>query len=421
VVDPLDAARMGARKANYAVRPRRPPARRDRLNRYLENENHRTLRDVDTGFSAHQLYSACRLETTHHFLADDTHCTDLEGTGFLVEFPTGDNRLGLVTNRHLADAVFYNELENPGSVIRSIKLQWWQSKELRCEHTINEPTPFYHSDPLIDVAVVPIGSKPAAPLEATGEYYGDMAKFIAENSPTQITLNHAISWEMLLECEKSWPQLQPGEFVVFPGYPIWYDQLQIRPVMRSGLLASDPQTDYRSGKGKPTKDDSSHQVLFDAFSTTGNSGSPVYVAQRGMPPIDILMPTGDGNTAAQAQLRSKNYHRSFLIGINASHYNETGIPQHNEHAGLSRMHKLSVIMDILRANQAPHGPDSRHMSLSIRIPDESKSKVATAIRNQSIMALRQEGKSMRAIAAEVGCSASTVGKVIKQHASNVTA
>jgi len=79
------------------------------------------------------------------------------------------------------------------------------------------------------------------------------------------------------------------------------------------------------------------------------------------------------------------------------------------------MHKLSVITDILRDNQAPHGTDSRHMSLLIRIPDGLKKKTATAIRDQTVMALRQEGKSFRAIAAEVGCSPSTVSRVIKRH------
>jgi DNA-binding CsgD family transcriptional regulator len=374
---------------------------------------------MDTGFGASQLYSACRLEMAHHFPNDGTHCTDLKGTGFLVEFPTGDNRLGLVTNRHLADAVFYNELENKGSTLKSIKMQWWQSKEVRCEHIITDPKPLYHSDPLLDVAVIPFASKPGAPLEATAEIYGDIAKFIAENSPTEITLNHGISWEMLLECEKLWPQLQPGEFVVFPGYPIWYDQLQIRPVMRSGVIASDPQTNYRSGTGELTKEDSNHQVLFDAFSTSGNSGSPVYVAQRGMPPINLLIPAGDGKTAAQAQIGSTNYRQSFLIGINASHYNDSGIPRQNEHAGLSRMHKLAVIMDILRGNQAPHSTDSRHMSIVIRIPEGSQRKAAIAIREQSIMALRQEGKSNRAIADELGCSASTVSRVVKRLSSTV--
>ncbi|MCT7661013.1 helix-turn-helix domain-containing protein [Mycobacterium deserti] len=365
---------------------------------------------MDTGFSARQLYSACRLEATHYFPDDGSHCCDLKGTGFIVGFPTGDDRMGLVTNRHIADAVFYNEVDNRGSKIQSIKIQWWQSTQLRCEYVIANPEPLYHPDPLLDVAVIPVASKPGEFLEATGEIYGDMAKFMAENSPTEITLNHAIGWEMLVECERLWPRIQPGDFVVFPGYPQWYDQLQIRPVMRSGLIASDPQTDYRSDKGAPTKEDSSHQVLFDAFSTAGNSGSPVYVAQRGM---KMLLPTGDGKTAAQ--MISSDYHQSFLIGINASHFNDTGIPRRNEHAGLSRMHKLSVIMDILRANQAPHGPDSRKMSLTIPIPDAAKPKAAAAVREQSIMALRREGKSQKAIAAEVGCSTSTVSRVIKKH------
>ncbi|MCU8692620.1 hypothetical protein [Mycobacteroides abscessus] len=326
---------------------------------------------MDTGFGTQELYSACRLQTTHHFVDGGSHCTDLKGTGFLVEFPTGDNRIGLVTNRHLADAVFHNDVDNHGSVVTSIKLQWWQSKDLRCELTINNPMPFYHSDPLIDVAIIPVVAKSKQKLQATGEYYGDdINKFMTENAYPNLTFNHAISWEMLQESEKLWPQLQPGEFVVFPGYPVWHDKLQIRPVMRSGLLASDPQTDYRSEEGKPTKDDSSHQVLFDAFSTSGNSGSPVFVAQRGIPPSDLLIPIGDG-MANHIQIGSPNYHRSFLIGINASHYNETGIPQHNEHAGLSRMHKLSAIMDILRDNHAPHDIEVRGIRLVIPVPDGS--------------------------------------------------
>lgn len=365
---------------------------------------------VDTGFSARQLYTACRLEATHYFPTDGSHCCDLEGTGFLVEFPTGDSRMGLVTNRHIADAVFYNEVENRDSQLQSIKIQWWQSTQLRCEHVITDPQPLYHSDPLLDVAVIPVVSKPGEFLEATGEIYGDIAQFMAENSPTEIRLNHAISWEMLLECERLWPRIQPGDSVVFPGYPKWYDQLQIRPVMRSGLIASDPQTDYRSDKGAPTKEDSSHQVLFDAFSTAGNSGSPVYVAQRG---ITFTISTGVGTPAVQMQ--SSNYHQSFLIGINASHFNDTGIPRRNEHAGLSRMHKLSVIMDILRANQAPHGDDSRRMNLKVRAPGTTKRNVVAAIRDQSIMALHQEGKSQKEIATQVGCSTSTVSRVIKKH------
>lgn len=304
---------------------------------------------MDTGFGAQQLYSACRIEATHYFPADGTVCTPVEGTGFLVQFPTGDGRLALVTNRHIAESAFLNE-EDKGSVIKSAKVQWWQTRHLRCEHVINDPVPLYHSDPLIDIAVIPLNYSAEEPLEATGEYYGDVDKFKANNRET-ITLEHAVRWEDLLQSEALWPQLEPGEFVVFPGYPEWHDKLQIRPVMRSGLIASDPQTDYRSEPGEPTRFDNSHQVLFDAFSTKGNSGSPVYVAQRSIPPTPVVVPTDDGNTAVQGHFLFPNHHPSFLIGINATHYNATGIPRPNEHAGLSRFHKVSAIMDILRANQ----------------------------------------------------------------------
>jgi AraC-like DNA-binding protein len=373
---------------------------------------------MDTGFSAQQLYSACRVIATHHYPEDGVECSPpLSGTGFLVEFPTGDSRLGLVTNRHIADAVFNDANEYAGTAIKSIELQWWQSSVLRLQHVIEKPMPLYHSDPLIDAAVVPITSEPDAPIDITGELYDDVEIFISDNSDEKLVFNHALSWEHLLECETLWPLLEPGEFVAFPGYPVWYDRLQIRPVMRSGTIASDPQTDYRSDEGEATAKDSSHQVLFDAYSTSGNSGSPVYVAQRGFPPMEFEMPIGDGKTGVRTQLGFRGYHRSFLIGINASHYNDTGILRHNEHAGLSRMHKLSVIMDILRANQTPHGPESRVIRVAVPVPAGSRRKATKAARvrrDEIIRHLRREGKSLKAIAAEVGCSASTVGRVVRK-------
>lgn len=356
---------------------------------------------------------------THHYLADGIECEPHYGTGFLVEFPTGDGRLGLVTNRHLADLTFReDEPENEGTVLKSALVQWWQSKNLRCEHTITQPEPLYHPDPLIDVAIIPIVPKNDAPPIAVAEYFGDLAKFIATNSSIEITLEHAISWANLLECEMLWPQLEPGVLVAFPGYPLWYDRLQIRPVMRSGLIASDPQTDYRSGEGDPTRKDSSHQVLFDAFSTNGSSGSPVFASQRGMPPIKFLVPNGGGRTAVESEFGTRNYYRSFLIGINASHYNDSGIPRPNEHVGLSRLHKLSVIMDILRQNQAPHTSDARRMEIRIRIPDEMRRNPSKAVRDKQILILHQEGKTQRAIATEVGCSPSTVGRVLNRSGAN---
>jgi hypothetical protein len=35
--------------------------------------------------------------------------------------------------------------------------------------------------------------------------------------------------------------------------------------------------DYRYTDGPPTPDDGNQQIIFDAFSTSGNSGSPVFL------------------------------------------------------------------------------------------------------------------------------------------------
>lgn len=83
---------------------------------------------MTTGFNANQLYSACSLTLTHHFPFDGTEGKPIDGTGFLVEFPTGDSRLGLVTNRHLAEPEFYDP-EDTGQRLKLLTLQWWKDKD----------------------------------------------------------------------------------------------------------------------------------------------------------------------------------------------------------------------------------------------------------------------------------------------------
>ncbi|MGW4100837.1 S1 family peptidase [Mycobacterium sp. NPDC004974] len=322
---------------------------------------------MDTGFSTNTLYTACRLSLTHHYTHGDTRTSGF-GTGFLVEFPSPDNRVALVTNRHVVDLGWADPAKE-GTLVEEIKLQWWQSTSLRLEHTITEPAPLFHDDPSIDVAIIPIASKPDTPIEIFGTFYGDVSKWAAGADENTLTFYHALSWEYLLECEQLWPQIQPGDFVAFPGYPIWYDRLQIRPVLRSGMIASDPQTDYRLTEGDPKVRDGNQQVLFDAFSTGGNSGSPVYVAQQGLPPFEVNIPQGSEKPPAKGKMSFTNYRRCFLIGINMGHINDVESERPNDHAGLSRMHKLSAIMDILRANATPHSSDARR--INVRIPTET--------------------------------------------------
>jgi hypothetical protein len=235
----------------------------------------------------------------------------------------------------------------------------WSSDRFRLHLTIKDPKPLFHEDNSIDVSILPIG--PAFPTATTfATIYDSIDKLIPDPNAIGILFKHAMSWDFLLKCETLWPEVKPGDFVVFPGYPKWFDKLETRPVFRSGMIASDPQREYRQREGEPTNHDGNQQVLFDAFSTSGNSGSPVFVAQRGIPPIDLQM-----TQTQTVRMKSVPYHQSFLIGINAGHFNDTDSDRANDHAGLSRMHKISAIMEILRANTVPSDEVS---TASILIP-----------------------------------------------------
>jgi hypothetical protein len=321
---------------------------------------------MDTGFEKWHLYTACKLAFTHYYEPGETH-TKTYGTGFLTQFPPGDSRIAIVTNRHLTDLPWAKP-ECDGAVLESVEIEFWQSESFRLRYKTDKVAPLFHEDKSIDVSVVPIG--PAFEADATEvTLYDSIDKFMPDPSVPGVLFKHAMSWDYLLKCEEMWADLTPGEFVVFPGYPKWFDKLQSRPVFRSGMIASDPQRDYRQREGDTTNLDGNEQVLFDAFSTSGNSGSPVFVAQKGMPPIDLRMKLGGNDSAPgqAAKLEFQPYRRSFLIGINAGHFNDTDSERPNDHAGLSRMHKLSAVMEILRANTEPNEQVS---TATILVPKE---------------------------------------------------
>jgi hypothetical protein len=110
--------------------------------------------------------------------------------------------------------------------------------------------------------------------------------------------------------------IQAGELVYFPGYPAWYDHNGTRPIMRTGAIVSDPRSDYRRTDGEPNATDGNSQLLFDAFSTSGNSGSPIFVSRRGFRVGDGLHYSGDTREA-------------HLIGINAGHIRD----ERSQHVG----------------------------------------------------------------------------------------
>lgn len=114
----------------------------------------------------------------------------------------------------------------------------------------------------------------------------------------------------------------PGDLVFFSGYPATHDKLDNRPILRSGVIASDPRFNY-SNTGIFEGD----RVAYEAMSTPGSSGSPVYSPARGY----------HGGQFSRGNL---------LVGINAGHIQT----EFGSHSGMSYFIKSTVIRQMLSEN-----------------------------------------------------------------------
>lgn len=117
-----------------------------------------------------------------------------------------------------------------------------------------------------------------------------------------------------------------SEFIVFPGYPMWHDRYENRPIIRSGIVSSDPVTNY-SG---PTDTPGARRIAFEGFPFEGSSGSPVFSLPFGLN-------AGPGVSGI-------SFRHQRLIGINLGHETDgkTGL-----HSGISRMIKSTVIIELI--------------------------------------------------------------------------
>jgi hypothetical protein len=118
--------------------------------------------------------------------------------------------------------------------------------------------------------------------------------------------------------------LEPYDDVAFTGFPSPHDKLAGRPIVRSGKIASDPKFNYSwcaEHKGEC--------VAYEAFSSSGASGSPVFAPPRGM--------------ADRPDLRPRH---GYLVGINAGHVTDS--ERYDSHSGISYFYKSTVILKILR-------------------------------------------------------------------------
>lgn len=133
--------------------------------------------------------------------------------------------------------------------------------------------------------------------------------------------------------------LEWGAQVTFASFQAWHDQRSHKPIVRNGILASDPADEYSSGQI-----DRERIHLLEAMSFAGSSGCPVFANARGIP-VDSTLSGGDFRPAK-------------IIGIMAGHFPVSKSFQASSassallHSGLSYCHKASVIGDLIRGEIA---------------------------------------------------------------------
>ena len=256
------------------------------------------------------LYSAYRIEAT--FVNSAGGPITGSGTGFWVH--NVDTKSALVTNRHVLDPAYRNP-KYQGYKLQKLIVSGKDTDsstelpDIQQTVEILEPNISYSHHPENDVACVT----------------NPMVKVLSGNAEARV--HFSIPHDFLATREDFESKFSICDFVAFPGYPEWYDIRQQRPVLRIGAIASDPRYDYSR-----LATDMGECIAYEAFSTSGNSGSPVFALEKGPKP--------------GAGIKFPGFREVKMIGINAGHLKTSD----GAHIGASFMYKSCAIIDIIEGN-----------------------------------------------------------------------
>jgi Trypsin-like peptidase domain len=205
------------------------------------------------------LYSAYRVSTCH--LAPDGSEKVIHGTCFHVK---ADERLFLITNRHNVD-LSYKDQKYVGYRWNDVQVSGYCNNDDYFEFSFTEHALHFSmpQNPAEDVFVFEI---PKTPIrfrrrKKPGE---DPNKKTEKFEPV------TLGFEMLAT-EEDMKRLSPGSPVLLPSYSAHYDLSSERPVMRGGIVSSDPESNYQTESQEPAR-----RVLYQTQSTEGASGGPVF-------------------------------------------------------------------------------------------------------------------------------------------------
>ncbi|MEV7630394.1 serine protease [Actinoplanes sp. NPDC089786] len=256
-------------------------------------------------FTTDHLYAASRVQATFR---DGSGESSFLGTGVILRGRSG--ALRFVTNRHVVDRAAY--LDGASSLkLTKLLVKLWQ----RAEDVSTVPNASW-----IDVGL------PDMELPSDGTV--DLAAFNLPIDDGPLA-SFALNDDILARGDQFEGVLQAGEAVLLAGFPDWCDANGKRPVLRAGVIASDPRNGYRVKSGEPSKRDGNETVAIDVASSPGCSGGPVFVAGR---------ETG----------RVEQQHPVLLLGLNADEVTrKTKSGDDEVGIGVSRVYKSIVIGQLL--------------------------------------------------------------------------
>lgn len=257
------------------------------------------------GLSNEILYAAYKITAT--FADAIGNIKSGSGTCFFVKNIAGE--LCLITNRHVLDISYNNQVPEPHSYsLRKVVVSGKTGRrgdnfpvaDLTFEVL---PEVSFHKNVRNDIACIS-PCRCYAVVDAVIDYF----------------LPHSI----LATASDFEQKLSVCDFVAFPGFPEWHDKSASRPILRAGTISSDPRFDYSY---EPLV--AGACVAYEAFSYNGSSGSPVFAVQKGPKPGEgVLFP---------------GFRELMLIGINAGHLKTSD----KSHSGISYLYKSSAILELI--------------------------------------------------------------------------
>ena len=262
------------------------------------------------------LTAAHALEVTFESPIGNPACT-VAGSGFWL----GTGHVSqFATNRHLIDYEYKTGESGRAYEVSHIRIWSWkhpgspQALEIeQCSILVPESRRF-------DVAVIQV--KRIAPAEGRGHMGASVGEsYLADKA---------------FESE----HLEWGDQVTFASFQAWHDRRLRKPIVRTGILASDPMGEFTSDQI-----DRERIHLLEAMSFAGSSGCPVFANARGVYVDNSIFSGG-------------NFRPAKVIGIMAGHFpvsesfEAASVSSALPHSGLSYCHKASVIRDLIRGEIA---------------------------------------------------------------------